>query len=102
MRLGHKYRACKNGPACVRPQQVTQRIAIEDIHMIFRQLVEPLSNTYTYLIACEETRLALLIDPVVNSVDWDLNEIRQLGLTLAFTLDTHIHADHITGALQLK
>ena len=70
--------------------------------MIFRQLVEPLSNTYTYLLACERTRLALLIDPVVNSVDRDLAEIKRLGLTLAFTLETHIHADHITGALQLK
>ncbi len=70
--------------------------------MIFRQFVEPLSNTYTYLIACEQTGLAMLIDPVVNSVERDLGEIRQLGLTLAFTLDTHIHADHITGALHLK
>lgn len=71
---------------------------IHDLH----QLVEPLSNTYTYLIACEQTRLALLIDPVVNSVERDLAEVERLGLTLAFTLDTHIHADHITGALQLK
>lgn len=70
--------------------------------MIFRQLAEPLSNTYTYLIGCEQTRLALLIDPVVNSVDRDLAEVQRLGLTLAFTLDTHIHADHITGALHLK
>lgn len=70
--------------------------------MIFRQLVEPLSNTYTYLLGCEQTRLALLIDPVVNSIDRDLAEVQRLGLSLAFTLDTHIHADHITGALQLK
>lgn len=70
--------------------------------MIFRQLVEPLSNTFTYLIGCEDTGQALLIDPVVNSIDRDLAEIQRLGLTLAFTLDTHIHADHITGALHLK
>ena len=70
--------------------------------MIFRQLAEPLSNSYTYLIACEQTRLALLIDPVVNQVDRDLQVLQQLGLSLAFTLDTHLHADHITGALQLK
>jgi glyoxylase-like metal-dependent hydrolase (beta-lactamase superfamily II) len=81
---------------------VAQRLANENIHMIFRQLVEPLSNTCTYLLACEQTGLALLIDPVVNSVDRDLAEVHRLGLTLAFTLDTHIHADHITGALQLK
>ncbi len=70
--------------------------------MIFRQLTEPLSNTFTYLIGCEATGLAVLIDPVVNSVDRDLAELQRLGLKLAFTLDTHIHADHITGALHLK
>lgn len=70
--------------------------------MIFRQLFEPLSSTYTYLLGCETTGQALLIDPVVNSVERDLAEVRRLGLTLAYTLDTHIHADHITGALHLK
>lgn len=70
--------------------------------MIFRQLVEPLSNTYTYLIGCEATGQALLIDPVVNSLERDLAELARLGLTLAWTVDTHIHADHITGALHLK
>jgi len=70
--------------------------------MIFRQLVEPLSNTFTYLIGCEDTGQALLIDPVVNSIERDLAELQRLGLTLVYTLDTHIHADHITGALHLK
>ena len=70
--------------------------------MIFRQLFEPLSSTYTYLLGCEQTGQALLIDPVVNSIDRDLAELQRLGLTLAFTLDTHIHADHITGALHLR
>jgi glyoxylase-like metal-dependent hydrolase (beta-lactamase superfamily II) len=70
--------------------------------MIFRQLFEPLSSTYTYLLGCEHTGQAVLIDPVVNSIDRDLAELQRLGLTLAFTLDTHIHADHITGALHLK
>lgn len=70
--------------------------------MIFRQLVEPLSSTYTYLLGCEESGQAVLLDPVVNSMDRDLKEISQLGLTLAYTLDTHIHADHITAALELK
>jgi sulfur dioxygenase len=70
--------------------------------MIFRQLFEPLSCTYTYLLGCEETGQALLIDPVINSVERDLAALHSLGLTLACTLDTHIHADHITGALQLK
>jgi len=70
--------------------------------MIFRQLFEPLSSTYTYLIGCEETGQALLIDPVVNSIERDLGVVREHGLTLAWTLDTHIHADHITAALHLK
>lgn len=70
--------------------------------MIFRQLLEPLSSTCTYLLGCEETGLAVLIDPVVNSIDRDLAVMQELGLKLALTLDTHIHADHITSALHLK
>lgn len=70
--------------------------------MIFRQLFEPISSTYTYLIGCEVTREAVLIDPVVNAMERDLAEINRLGLKLAYTLDTHVHADHITSALHLK
>lgn len=70
--------------------------------MIFRQLFEPLSSTYTYLLGCEETGQAVLIDPVISSMDRDLAKLQGLGLTLAFTVDTHIHADHITAALELK
>jgi len=70
--------------------------------MIFRQLFEPLSSTFTYVLGCADTGAAVLIDPVVNSIERDLAELQRLRLTLAFTLDTHIHADHITAALQLK
>ena len=70
--------------------------------MIFRQLFEPLSSTYTYLLGCEETGQAILIDPVIVSVERDLAAVSRLGLTLAYSLDTHIHADHITAALELK
>ena len=70
--------------------------------MIFRQLFEPLSSTYTYLLGCEDTGQALLIDPVVNSIERDLAAVAACGLRLAWTLDTHIHADHITAALHLK
>lgn len=70
--------------------------------MIFRQLYEPISSTYTYLLGCEDTGQAVLIDPVVNSIERDLAEVNKLGLKLAFSLDTHIHADHITSALELK
>ncbi|MEJ7930812.1 MBL fold metallo-hydrolase [Ramlibacter sp. AN1015] len=70
--------------------------------MIFRQLLEPVSSTYTYVLGCPDTGEAILIDPVVNSVDRDLQVLQGLGLRLAYTLDTHIHADHITAALELK
>jgi sulfur dioxygenase len=70
--------------------------------MIFRQLFEEYSSTYTYLLGCEETGQALLVDPVYPSWERDLAEINFLGLTLMFTLETHIHADHITSALKLR
>ncbi|WP_332824246.1 MBL fold metallo-hydrolase [Ramlibacter sp.] len=70
--------------------------------MIFRQLLEPVSSTYTYVLGCPETGEAILVDPVVNSMDRDLQVLQGLGLRLAYTLDTHIHADHITAALELK
>ncbi|MFJ7565625.1 MBL fold metallo-hydrolase [Herminiimonas sp. NPDC097707] len=70
--------------------------------MIFRQLYEPLSSTYTYLLGCEETGLAILIDPVISAMERDLMEVKRLGLSLACTVDTHIHADHITAARELK
>jgi glyoxylase-like metal-dependent hydrolase (beta-lactamase superfamily II) len=70
--------------------------------MIFRQLFEPESSTYTYLLACSDSRAALLIDPVLETVDRDLAALAALGLELAFTVDTHIHADHITSADQLR
>jgi glyoxylase-like metal-dependent hydrolase (beta-lactamase superfamily II) len=70
--------------------------------MIFRQLFEPISSAYTYLIACNETREAALIDPVLETVDRDLALLRELGLALKYTLETHIHADHVTGADRLR
>ncbi|CAA7625910.1 MBL fold metallo-hydrolase [Magnetospirillum sp. SS-4] len=70
--------------------------------MIFRQLFEPISSTFTYLIGCEQSGKAVLIDPVLPAWERDLAEIRGLGLDLAFTVDTHIHADHITSARKLK
>ena len=70
--------------------------------MIFRQLFEPVSSTYTYVLGCEDTGQAVLIDPVISATDRDLAELARLDLQLAFTLDTHIHADHTTAALELK
>lgn len=70
--------------------------------MIFRQLFEPLSSTYTYLLGCRTTGRAVLIDPVITSIDRDLAEIRRLGLNLVYSIETHIHAYHIPAALELK
>ena len=70
--------------------------------MIFRQLFEPLSSTYTYLFGCEDTGQVILVDPVVPTMDRDLALIAELGMTLKMTVDTHVHADHITSALQLR
>ena len=70
--------------------------------MIFRQLFEPSSSTYTYLLACERTREAVLIDPVIEMVERDLASLGELGLTLKYTVETHIHADHVTGAARLR
>jgi glyoxylase-like metal-dependent hydrolase (beta-lactamase superfamily II) len=70
--------------------------------MIFRQLFEPKSSAYTYLIACEDTREAVLIDPVVQTVERDLALLDELRLKLKYTIETHIHADHVTGAARLR
>lgn len=70
--------------------------------MIFHQLFEELSSTYTYLIGCEETGNAVLVDPVYPAWERDLAMINSLGLNLVFTIETHVHADHITSALKLK
>lgn len=70
--------------------------------MIFRQFIEPESSTYTYLFGCPETGDALLLDPVVETVERDMDALTTLGLRLAYTLDTHVHADHITAACRLR
>ena len=70
--------------------------------MIFRQLCEPESCTYTYLIACRQNGLAALVDPTLDTVDRDLSLLQALGLRLAYTVETHIHADHVTSAARLR
>jgi glyoxylase-like metal-dependent hydrolase (beta-lactamase superfamily II) len=71
-------------------------------NLILRQLFEKESSTYTYLLADTDTREALIIDPVYETVDRDLNLIRELELNLKYVLETHIHADHVTGASEIK
>jgi sulfur dioxygenase len=70
--------------------------------MLFRQLFDPESSTYTYLIAESNTKEAILVDPVIEQVDRDLKLLQELGFTLRYCLETHIHADHITGTDKLR
>lgn len=70
--------------------------------MIWRQLFDKESSTYTYLIADRATKAAILVDPVLEQVERDLQLLRQLDLTLFYCLETHIHADHITGTDKLR
>lgn len=70
--------------------------------MLFRQLFDHASSTYTYLLADEASRDAVLIDPVFEQHARDAALLRELGLCLRYTLDTHCHADHVTGAWLMK
>jgi glyoxylase-like metal-dependent hydrolase (beta-lactamase superfamily II)/rhodanese-related sulfurtransferase len=70
--------------------------------LIFRQLFDQQSSTYTYLLADSATGAAVLIDPVFEQVRRDTALIEELRLQLLYTIDTHVHADHVTGAWMLK
>jgi glyoxylase-like metal-dependent hydrolase (beta-lactamase superfamily II) len=70
--------------------------------MIFRQLFDRESCTYTYLVGDDATGEAVLIDPVREHVDRDVRLLAELGLSLRYTMDTHVHADHVTGAGTLR
>ncbi|WP_427500967.1 MBL fold metallo-hydrolase [Methylomonas sp. MED-D] len=70
--------------------------------MLFRQLFEPETSTYTYLLGCERTRRACLIDPVASEVPAYIDLLASLNLKLVYTMETHVHADHITGAGRLR
>ena len=70
--------------------------------LVFRQLFDLPSSTYTYLLGDAASGEALLIDPVFENERRDLALLRELGLRLLATLDTHVHADHVTGAWLLK
>ncbi len=66
--------------------------------MLFRQIFEPVSCTYTYLLASDYGREGLIIDPVLDHLEAYVRLIQELGLKLVLTMDTHIHADHVTAS----
>jgi glyoxylase-like metal-dependent hydrolase (beta-lactamase superfamily II) len=70
--------------------------------MLFRQLFDSETSTYTYLIADERTKEAVLVDAVLEQVERDRQLLEELGLTLGYCLETHIHADHITATGRLR
>ena len=70
--------------------------------MIFKQLFDTKSSTYTYLISSGKGREALIIDPVLENVGQYIDTLKELDLKLVKVIDTHIHADHVTGASKLK
>ena len=70
--------------------------------MIFRQLFDHISSTYTYLIASDQGREAVIIDPVLENVNRYIKLLEELDLKLVKVIDTHIHADHISGMAELR
>ena len=70
--------------------------------MIFKQEFDTKTSTYTYIIASAKGREAVIIDPVLENVEDYINILKELDLKLVKVIDTHIHADHITGASKLK
>ena len=70
--------------------------------MIFKQVFDHKTSTYTYLIASAKGREAVIIDPVLENVEEYIVLLKELDLRLVKVIDTHIHADHITGATKLK
>ena len=70
--------------------------------MLFRQLIDSETCTFTYILADSESKEAVLIDPVLEQVERDLRLLKELGLKLLYLVETHVHADHITGAAQIK
>jgi sulfur dioxygenase len=70
--------------------------------MLFRQLFDRQSNTYTYLLADLASKEAILVDPVLEQVERDLKLLQELQLKLRYCLETHLHADHITGTGKLR
>jgi sulfur dioxygenase len=70
--------------------------------MIFRQLFDAESSTYTYLVGCKRAGVAAIVDPVREQIDRDLTLAAELGLTLTHALETHVHADHVTAAGEIR
>mmetsp|Transcript_55930 Transcript_55930/g.132686 ORF Transcript_55930/g.132686 Transcript_55930/m.132686 type:complete len:277 (+) Transcript_55930:1-831(+) len=89
-------------PRCVARTQLRRTMANAADGLIFRQLFERESHTFTYLLADRQTKEAVLIDPVFETAERDAQLIQELGLKLTVAVNTHCHADHVTGTGKLK
>ena len=76
--------------------------SVMDANFVFRQLFEKESSTYSYLLGDKVSKEAVLIDPVLETVERDLKLVKDLGLKLKYGINTHMHADHITGTGKMK
>lgn len=70
--------------------------------LVFRQLFEPQTSTYTYLLGDPGSRAAVLIDPVIDTIERDVRLLEELELSLRYTFETHVHADHVTASGELR
>nr|XP_060639707.1 persulfide dioxygenase ETHE1, mitochondrial [Anolis sagrei ordinatus] len=96
--------ALRSPPPCLSPpsRRGLAVLAAQRKGLLFRQLFESASFTYTYLLADVTTKEAVLIDPVLETAKRDSTLVKQLGLNLIYAVNTHCHADHITGTGLLK
>jgi len=93
--------SCRNFHISPTYHTMAERIAANN-KFFFRQLMDRESCTYSYLLADTETKEAILIDPVIELAERDANLIKELGFHLKYSINTHVHADHITGTGVLK
>eukprot|EP00756_Hemistasia_phaeocysticola_P029737 Hpha_TRINITY_DN16249_c1_g1::TRINITY_DN16249_c1_g1_i1::g.12649::m.12649/K17725/ETHE1; sulfur dioxygenase len=97
--------SCAEAPSLIKIlQSYFAQATVADPNLVFRQLldVQGGSNTLTYILADKRTGEGLLIDPVLEQVERDLVVAQELGVKLLYAVNTHVHADHITGSGTLK
>ncbi|XP_076111396.1 persulfide dioxygenase ETHE1, mitochondrial-like isoform X1 [Mytilus galloprovincialis] len=86
--------------SCIR--RTMSDFAGKDQNFVFRQLLDYKSFTYSYILGDPVTKEAIIIDPVIEMVERDARIIKDLGLELKYAVNTHVHADHVTGSGELK
>jgi len=84
------------------PEKSIPDIPTATSSLIFKQLFDEISSTYTYVLGCSETKEAVLIDPVLEQMQRDLNYLQENGLKLRYVINTHAHADHITSGGRIR